>query len=391
MKTLLAALAVFGSATAERLLVASYGNQTHLGTIATLELLPSTGKGSSRELKVIHESQDCGSLPTWLDVSLGPNTVICLDEAATDANMTTLSVEPDGSLKKVASVGALGGAVSLQSYNDKSAVALAHYGPNPAITSYSAHGDSTFESLQNITFGEPDQIHQAVLDPTGKFMIFPSLGADLVRVYSIDASTGLLTEQEPLKSKTGYGPRHAVFWTGSESRTTYLFVLHELSSRIVSYKVDYPDCGGLSFTQVDEVSTYGNQPLPDRKLSGAEIVLSPCNNFLVASNRNGTIFSVDNADPKNSTQIPSDSLVTFKPTADGKLSFVQLAKSGGWFPRHFMLSKDGSMVAVANQLSHNVVIYSRDVETGLVNDQKMVARAENLGPGDLMFIQWLEG
>ena len=87
---------------------------------------------------------------------------------------------------------------------------------------------------------------------------------------------------------------------------------------------------------------------------------------------------------KNSTKVPSDSIVTFKPTADGKLSFVQLAKSGGYYPRHFNLNKDGSMIAIANQRSYNVAIYSRDVKTGLIKDDAPVAGAAGLGPGDLM-------
>jgi 6-phosphogluconolactonase (cycloisomerase 2 family) len=214
-------------------------------------------------------------------------------------------------------------------------------------------------------------------------MVFPSLGANLVHVYCIDPTTHQFTEHEPLKSKPEYGPRHAVFWKTRDAKTTYLFVVHELSNKIISYKVDYPECGGLDFTEVDEVSTYGNMTVPPKTFA-SEITLSPDNKFLVAANRNGTVFKVDNPDPKNSTQLPSDSLVTFKPSEDGKLSFVQLAKSGGYYPRHFQMNKNGSMIAVANQISKNVAVYARNLETGLIQDSKPVATAENLGPGDLM-------
>jgi 6-phosphogluconolactonase (cycloisomerase 2 family) len=243
--------------------------------------------------------------------------------------------------------------------------------------------------LQNITFpapaneSAPEQIHQAVVDPTGQYMIFPSLGADTVHVYCIDPVTHLLTEHAPLKSKQGYGPRHAVFWTGTNSTTTYLFVVHEKANKITSYEVCYLEQGGLAFTEVDEVSTYGNQTVPPATFA-SEMTLSPDNKFLIAANRNGTVFTVENSDPNNSTQLPSDSLVTFKPSADGKLSFVQLAKSGGVYPRHFGMNQNGSLIAVANQLSKNVNIYARNLETGLIEDGKAVARADNLGPGDLM-------
>ncbi|KAI4945260.1 hypothetical protein J4E86_009146 [Alternaria arbusti] len=340
-------------------------------------------------MKVTHESYECGKLPTWLDASLGRERIVCLDEVEIGANLTMLSVGADGSLSKISSSPVLGGAVSSISYNNGTALALAHYGPQAAISLFTIDGSNKFSSLQNFTFEKPEQIHQAVLDPTGQFMIFPSLGANLVHVYCIDPASHQLTEHEALKSKPEYGPRHAVFWTSPDSKTTYLFVVHEKSNKIISYKVDYPECGGLEFTEVDEVSTYGNTTLPPVSYA-SEMILSPDNKFLVAANRNGTVFKVDNPDPKNSTQVPSDSLATFKPTADGRLSFVQLAKSGGYYPRHFNMNKDGSMIAIANQFSKNVAVYSRNLETGRIEDSKPVATAEVLGSGGLMFVQWLE-
>ncbi|RYN62523.1 hypothetical protein AA0118_g5428 [Alternaria tenuissima] len=383
MNTLLIALSVIGQAAADRLLVASYGNETHAGAIQTLEVLPSTSANSSHAMKVTQENHECGTLPTWLDASLGLDRIVCLDESAANASLTMLSLGDDGSLQKVSNTSVLGGAVSSASYNNKSALALAHYGPEPAISLFTIDGENKFSSLQNITFQAPEQIHQAVVDPTGQYMIFPSLGADTVHVYCIDPVSHLLTEHAPLKSKQGYGPRHAVFWTGSNSTKTYLFVVHEKSNKITSYEVCYLEQGGLAFTEVDEVSTYGNQTVPPATFA-SEMTLSPDNKFLIAANRNGTVFKVENSDPTNSTQVSSDSLVTFKPSADGKLSFVQLAKSGGWYPRHFSMNQNGSLIAVANQLSKNVDIYARNLETGIIEDSKAVARANNLGPGDLM-------
>jgi 6-phosphogluconolactonase (cycloisomerase 2 family) len=94
--------------------------------------------------------------------------------------------------------------------------------------------------------------------------LFPDLGADLVRVYCIDFQTNTLAEHKPLRSKAGYGPRHAVFWRPKNAPTaTFLFVVHELSNKIVSYKVTYQHTGGLDFVEVDEVSTFGNRTIPE--------------------------------------------------------------------------------------------------------------------------------
>ncbi|KAJ4374246.1 hypothetical protein N0V83_002987 [Neocucurbitaria cava] len=241
--------------------------------------------------------------------------------------------------------------------------------------------------MANFTFNTTSHIHQAVLDPTGHYIVFPDLGADLVHVYSIDPATGLLTEHTPLKSESGYGPRHAAFWSSGDANSIYMSVIHELSNKIVSFKVDYLESGGLAFCKIDEVSTYGDHETPVGA-KAAEILVSPDKNYLVVSNRNASIFEAPNPEPNNCTALPSDSLATFKLSPTGKLSFVQLAPSGGTFPRHFSMNHNGSLIAVANQNSLNVNIYSRDVETGKIGD--LVASASNLGPGGLTYVQWLQ-
>jgi 6-phosphogluconolactonase (cycloisomerase 2 family) len=164
----------------------------------------------------------------------------------------------------------------------------------------------------------------------------------------------------------------------------YLYVVHEKSNKIVGYEVGYLEHGGLTFSEVIEASTYGDQPLPSKISYASEITISPDDNFLITANCNGTVFEIDNPDSSNSTKLPSDSLVTFKLLPDGKRSFVQLAKSGGVYPRHFSMNKDGSLIAVANQQTKNVNIYSRNLETGSINDKKAIASAQSLGPGELM-------
>jgi 6-phosphogluconolactonase (cycloisomerase 2 family) len=103
--------------------------------------------------------------------------------------------------------------------------------------------------------------------------------------------------------------------------------------------------------------------------------------FIMASNRLGAIFNISNPDTSNSTAIVSHSIVTFRPTKDGKLEFLELSPSGGLNPRHSSLNQDGSMIAIANQVTKNVVVYSRDLQSGKIGQQ--IASASNLGPGAL--------
>jgi len=374
-KLLLATLA--GSAMANtRLWVTSYAApDTPNGLVSTLELTPGLGEGA---LKSVAKNSECGSAPTWLDNTFRhKGTLLCLDEgwATPNASLNPLKINNDGSLKSVGNITLIQGPVTTTFYNDNKALAVAHYGGS-AISVFSVNEDGTqFKPLQNITFEakgpKPEQtasrIHQGLLDPTKKFILFPDLGADLVRVASFDKSTSLLKMLNSVNVPKGYGPRHATFYKTSCGKT-FLYVIHELGNKIIGFKVDYPKDGGLSFTQVEEVSTYGKDKTPDGA-KAAEIILSPDNNFIVGSNRNATIFKVKNPDPKNSTEVPSDSLVTYQPQKDGKLTLVGLSPSGGLFPRHFQFNKDGSLIAVANQLSFTVDIFTRNTKSGKIGDR----------------------
>lgn len=398
---LLAALA--STASAVRLYVTSYSaDNSTLGAVTTLELSPGLGEGpgaNAAALKTLSTNTECGSAPTWLDTSPNDGKIYCLDEGfkTPNASINTLTVNADGSLKSVAKVDTIQGPVSTQFYNNNTAVALAHYGGS-AISTFTRSPEGKFTALQNFVFNTPpgprpeqeaSHVHEAVIDPTGQYIIFPDLGADVVRVYCIDPATSKLTEHEPLKSKPGYGPRHAAFWSPGRTNTnstTFLFLIHELSNKIISYKVGYLEAGGLTFTQVQEIGLYGDRADPVGTRA-AEITVSPDNNFVTASNRNATIFKVKNPDPNNSTEVPSDSLVTFKPSKDGKLEFVQLAPSGGSFPRHFRFNKDGSLIAVGNQNTFTVDVFRRDIKTGKLGER--VASAWNL-PGQVTNALWDE-
>lgn len=230
-------------------------------------------------------------------------------------------------------------------------------------------------------------VHQALRDPFGQYVLFPDLGADLVRIYCVDLANQSLTEHPSLKAKAGYGPRHAVFWQpDGKPWDTKLFLLHELSNKIVSYNVTYPEYGGLEFAEVGEFSMFGDKE-PPAGAGAAEILTSPDNKFVIASNRLAPMFTVPNADPKNETKIESDSIITFKPLESGQLEFVEIVASGGMKPRHFNLNSKGDKIAVANGLSENVVVYQRDVETGKIGSDPI---ASGFGLGDVSNVRFLD-
>lgn len=176
----------------------------------------------------------------------------------------------------------------------------------------------------------------------------PDLGADLVRVFSVDNSSLSFTAITPLSVVAGSGPRHAAFLETDQK--TYLYLVSELANTITGFQVT-EDGGELSFTQFYNSSTHGLGETPPSGAAAAEIHVSPDSNFLLVSSRNESTLSIPNFDPSNSTEIPSDLIITFSiDQATGNLTKVQEYPAGGSFPRQFSISKDGTQIAVGLQV-----------------------------------------
>lgn len=392
-EALIAILGLTASTDAVQLLVASYGPKYgETGAIQTLDLQVND---NDAVLKNTSTNLDCGTKPSWLDVSSTDRTALCVNEDDIAGGLIVLTIKPDGSLEKKTNATTLGGPVSSVRYNNGSAVALAHYAPVAAVSSFTLAGNN-ISLMENTTFDisgstsdrqKTSHMHQVVLDPTGQYILSPDLGGNVVQVFSIDPETGLLDPQTPLQSPAGAGPRHLTFWsTNSASASTFMSVVHELKNTITTYKVNY-ECEGLTFDQVDEVSTYGPNTIAPASAAAAEIATSPDNKFIMVSNRQNPTLDVQSPEPGVITKIKSDSLATFKLEESGKLTFVELHASGGLNPRHFSLNSNGTMVAVANQVPKMVVIWVRNATTGKLSEKPMAAAPA--GPGDLTNVQWI--
>ncbi|KAI9708780.1 MAG: hypothetical protein M1820_003735 [Bogoriella megaspora] len=370
----LALAAAAGLCTATNLYVASYD-----GNITTLDLTSSNG---SYSLKATYKNDGCAPNPSWLNLDQPRGILYCADEglSVTNGTLSSFSVASDGKLSLVHKQNTISGPVSSGS----------------AVSSFTLAANGSFSFLQDETFKlakpgpnaarqDAPHEHEAILDPTGQFLLVPDLGADLVRVFSTDSSLKA-TALTPLTVAPGSGPRHAVFWTpdGVTGGTspTFLYVVAELGQTVTGYSVSYPSSGGLAFKQVYTSKTYGSGSEP-AGTAPAEITISPDNRFLLISNRNDTAFNIDS--PSGGSE-KSDSISTFKLNRDGSLSFTQLWPAGGSYPRQFSINKYGDLVAVGLQLSARVSILSRDVETGKLGE----AVASITVPGNITCVVWDE-
>lgn len=261
------------------------------GDVTTLSL---TEHGGHYSLTKTSANTGCAPNPSWLTIDPNHATLYCLDEGleVKNGSLTSFTIGDDGSLTKVHREETISGPVSGVIYGNpaqKRSIALAHY-TGSALSSWNLDvnrtGSFAFEQdfLFNLTKPGPNaerqeapHEHEAVLDPTGEFIIVPDLGADLVRIFSIDSKTGELTAEKPLAVLPGSGPRHVVFYQPygviSKKATSFMFLVSELANTVTSFAVSYPSAGGMKFSEAYNTTSYGDLVVPSGN-AAAEIVIS---------------------------------------------------------------------------------------------------------------------
>lgn len=300
-------------ASATNLFVSSYS-----GVITTLSLTSSnlTSKNNSLlyHLTPISNNTGCSPSPSWLTLDSSTQTLYCLDEGLTTPNgsLSSYTIGPSGSLTQLHRAATISGPVSGVIYTSSSnssdrAIALAHY-EGSSVSSWSLpvrrNGDFSFLQSETFTLAQPGpnaarqdapHEHEALLDPSGKFVLVPDLGADIVRVFAIDAATDELVQKSALSVTPGSGPRHGVFYRpttavaggyNATSSSLYFYLVTELGNTVTGYSVSYPEAGGMSFEKVFESGVYGNFSMPAGN-AAAEIAISVsffmCSSTLLSS------------------------------------------------------------------------------------------------------------
>lgn len=211
--------------------------------------------------------------------------------------------------------------------------------------------------------------HQVITDPTGSFLLSADLGADLIRVFSIDKTTGELGDCPAINVTGGAGPRHLAFRNTeedarrrfkreeSQNDTSIIFyVTNELSNTVSSYTATYPDSGCFEASEIQNLSPFpeGVPGPEDSAVAGVQIH----GDSLYVANRGDESFD------------SHDSIARFSIDGDsGELTFEEITSSHGVYPRSFVINKAGDLVAIGNQVSSNVVIVERDVETGELGEK----------------------
>lgn len=202
------------------------------------------------------------------------------------------------------------------------------------------------KSINSERQNEP-HVHQVIVSPDEKYILVNDLGTDKVTVYKYNptSKTDILVAYDTLTAKLGSGPRHSTFNKAGDK----LYLLHEIDGTVSV--IEMKD-GKLSLIQ--ETTVVMNDKVVIR---AADIHFSPDEKFLYATNR-GT----------------ANDITCFSVSKDGKLTFKQQLPTGGDGPRNFAISPDGQYVFVGHQQTDNIVIFKRDIKTGLLtNTGKQIA------------------
>ena len=193
---------------------------------------------------------------------------------------------------------------------------------------------------------EKSHIHATVFSPQYDFIYLPDLGGDKIRIFRFDESLEqplVYPDKYLVEAVPGSGPRHFTFHPNGR----YAYSMEELSGMVSVYAFDD---GELDDQQ--RIFAYSK---PCDFYWSADIHVSPDGKFLYASNRREdentiAIFSINQT--------------------NSQLTLVGHQSTYGDHPRNFTLDPTGNFLLVANMLTNNVVVFKRDVKTGLLKKTK---------------------
>jgi 6-phosphogluconolactonase len=209
-----------------------------------------------------------------------------------------------------------------------------------AVTKITHSGSGPDKSRQ-----ENPHVHATVISPDNRYLFAPDLGIDKIMIYRFNAKDGKLkaARQPYASTNPGSGPRHFSFHPNGK----FAYILEEMTGSVTTFRYNAKS-GGLK--PIQHISSV---PEGFKGLAGsADIHLSADGRFLYASNRGESntiaIYSVHQS--------------------DGKLTLLGHQSTKGKGPRNFSITPDEKHLIVANQGSDEMVIFNRNMETGLLTD-----------------------
>lgn len=198
------------------------------------------------------------------------------------------------------------------------------------------------DSSINKTRQDKAHIHATIFLPNNDFIFLPDLGSDKIRIFKFDSSVTkpvILTNDYTVKTFAGSGPRHFTFHPNSK----FAYCIEELSGMLSVYSYS----NGI-LDSIQRLFSYSKKQI---SYASADIHISPDGLFLYTSNR---------GEKENTIAIFS-----INPT-NGKLNLIGHQQTYGEHPRNFTIDPTGNFLLVANQITNNIVVFKRNLKTGLL-------------------------
>lgn len=201
-------------------------------------------------------------------------------------------------------------------------------------------------------------VHCTLISPDNHTLLVPDLGIDKVMLYKFDPVTGNLTsgKQPFAATQPGSGPRHFTFHPNHR----FGYLMQELNGTVNAYK--------FRKGRLKEIQRISSMPAGDTQFPGsADIHVSSDGKFLYASNRSN-----------------SNTIAIYSINKKGKLKLAGHQSTLGNGPRNFNFDPTGKFLLVGNQNSDEIVIFERNVATGLLKDT-----GKRIALGKPVCIKWI--
>lgn len=183
-------------------------------------------------------------------------------------------------------------------------------------------------------------LHSVYFAPQQNFIFAADLGNDCIYRFNLKGNKIDTQSKYIIQTPSGSGPRHIAFSDNGDS----FYIINEISGTILLYSDIY------STPQLQQEAPV--VPQEDNNLGTygcADIHISPCSNYLYASQR-----------------VKNEGIAIFKiDKITSKLERVGFQPTGG-HPRNFAITPNGNFLLVASRDNNNIEVYNIDKETGLL-------------------------
>lgn len=198
--------------------------------------------------------------------------------------------------------------------------------------------------------------HQAVFDPSGRFVAIPDKGLDRIFIARLDPETGQLEKAGSVPTREMAGPRHLAF----HPRLPVAYSIEELRSTVTTYRWEG---GRLTPLQI----LPSTPPTLTGDSRGGEVVVEPRGRFVYATNRSGAGDSAPGGpDP--------DTVAIFRVVGGtGLLEPAGWQSTFGIRPRFAGVGLDGRTLYAANERSDSIVGFRIESDGRLVSTGETVA------------------